>query len=275
MPKYKLFVVMALICLCGCRPIPEDKPNDQAAEHAKQMDVIRKHLDNGDIQRAQDALQAALASGYEHPMAHFLQGRIYCAAGTREGYAQSIPYFEKAIAASPAWIEPRLLLAQSCIRDGRHVRARQLFEEINRLQPHSATGPYGLGLIAALDGKNEEAITQLDESLSRNPDFGPALLKRASLSRDTQQQRHYYERYIAVDPMHAGAHAEIGGIYQKLGRSSDAWRAFERSYELAPNPETARRLAELAANKGDLELRNRWQKKAGMGTSEHDGNTAK
>lgn len=270
-----LMLALLMLCLGACRSLPEDKPNTQAAEHAKQMDLIRQHLENGDVQRAHDALQKALASGYEHPMAYFLQGRIYAAAGTREGYAQSIPCFEKAIAASPAWIEPRLLLAQSCIRDGRHVRARQLFEEINRLQPHSGTGPYGLGLIAALDGKNEVAISHLDEALTRNPEFGPALLKRASLSTDTQEQRQFLERYLAIDPLHAGAHAEIGGIYQKLGRSFDAWRSFERSYQLAPNPETARRLAELAANKGDIELRNHWQKKAGMGSEHIDENPAK
>ena len=74
-----------------------------------------------------------------------------------------------------------------------------------------------------------------------------------------------YERYLAIDPLHPGAHFELAALYQKMGRDSDALRSFERSYELAPNPETARRLAELGATKGDIDLRNKWQQKAGGG----------
>ena len=102
-----------MLFLWSCRGLPEEKPNDAAAQHAHQMDLIRRHLDNGDIQRAQNALQGALKSGYEHPMAFFLQGRIHCAAGTQAGYAASIPWFEKAISASPAWIETALVISTS------------------------------------------------------------------------------------------------------------------------------------------------------------------
>ena len=242
------------------------------------MDNIREFIDAGDISSAQAALDSAFADGFIHPMAFFLQGRIRMADGTAEAAALSIPWFEKAIAASPAWIEPRLLLAQACIRDNRLRRAEQLFAEIDTLIPHSATGPYGLGLIDSLDGLDDEAIAHIDEALKRSPEYGPALILRAQLAGKKNQenlQRQLYERFIAIDPQHAGAHFTLGQLYQKNGRLDDAWRSFKRSYDFQANSDTARRLAEIANLRNDHAAQAYWLKRAGVEETKPNNNIPK
>lgn len=258
-----------LICCCffllHCSRPVEAPPNTQAINHASTMDSIQAQLDKGDIERAQTALTKAFNDGYEHPMAFYLQGRIYLAQSNKNSAANSIPWFEKAIAASPAWIEPRLLLAQACIADKRLRRAEQLFEELNALLPEGATGPYGLGLIDMIDGKDDQAVIHFDEALKRNPNYGPALMNRASIAGkrgDHTYQRELLERYIALDPVNSQAHFAIGVLFHKLNRLNDATRSFKRSYELNPDTETARRLADLAIQKQDEEEQKYWLERA-------------
>ncbi len=276
--KTCLSLMCICYCLCACRFEPEKKENPQAATHAATMDSIRAFIDAGNISRAQSALDQAFADGFKHPMAYFLQGRISMSEGDAESAAASIPWFEKAITASPGWVEPRLLLAQACIRDNRLRRAEQLFHDIDTLIPHSATGPYGLGLIDSLDGLQEQAVAHIDEALKRSPDYGPAIILRAQLAGKQNQeglQRSLYERYIAIDPQHAGAHLALGKLYQKNGRLDDAWRSFKRSYALQANSDTARLLAELANLRNDQEQQQFWLKRAGVVEQEAVRNLAK
>lgn len=265
-----VIISTALLQNCGQEDVRE---TPQVTAHAQRMDQINAYIDQGETSKAQAALQEAFDTGYQHPMAYYLQGRIHMAAGTRAGAAASIPWFEKAIAASPNWYEPRALLAQACIRDSRLQRARQVFSDIDRIYPRAAIGPYGMALIASLNGQTETCIALLDEALDRFPEYGPALLLRAQMARkqgDELAERRYFERYIVINPLDPAAHSALGRLAERSKRYADARRAYERSYELRPDPDTARRLAELAARRNDAEERALWLKRAGAGSSDEN-----
>ncbi len=269
----RIVAIILLFLLIACRE-QEPDPQQQATQlHAQRMDSIRRHIESGDTSKAQSALTEAFNAGYQHPMAFFLQGRIHMASHTKSGAAASIPWFEKAINASPNWNEARLYLAQACIRDNRLQRAEQLFSEINTISPHSPVGPYGLALIDSTNGLTEACIEHLEEAFKRDHQYGPALLLRAKMAAKQNQislQRKYYERYIHIDPLHAGAHFALGDVAQRQGRLGDAQRSFERSYELIPDPATAKRLAEIAAAHNDEATRQKWLERAGVGNKENN-----
>lgn len=246
-----------------------------ALANAQRMDAIKALIETGDIAQAQVQLTAAFDDDFQHPMAFFLQGLIHFNADTRERYAQSISWFEKAIATSPQWLEPRLFLARACLKDQRLQRARQMFTEIDLLAAHSAVGPYGLALIASLNGKNEQAIEYCDQALRRNEWHEAALLLRAQLAgqqNNSNQQRHYYQRLVNINPEQAEAHYALGEISLNSSRLADAQRSFERSYQLHPSERTARQLADLAVQRNDESARQMWLKRAGSNkpTPEND-----
>ncbi|NRA38780.1 MAG: tetratricopeptide repeat protein [Planctomycetes bacterium] len=266
-------IILLTICvvLAACtHSRKEPVINPVALANAQRIDSIKTMIENNNISQAQEQLTSAFADGFQHPMAYYLQGLIHFNVDQRKRYAQSIEWFEKAISASPQWLEPRLFLARACIKDQRLFRAQQVFEEINHLAAHSAVGPYGLALIDSMNGKTASAVKYCDEALQRNQWHEATILLRARLAarqNNVEQQRKYYQRLVYINPLQAEAHYALGEISLSSGRHADAQRSFERSYELIPNAKTARQLADLAVHRKDEQARRLWLKRAGNAKS--------
>jgi tetratricopeptide (TPR) repeat protein len=240
------------------------QPSAAAVAEAREVDAIRQLMDDGLYDQVRQRLKALLDGGCRHPEAFLLQARLLY---LQSAFADAAPWCDQAIAASPYWIEPRVLLAQCYIRLKRLGAAENVFADIDRLGPKSPWGPFGMGAVAAMRGHHDRAVALLDEALRRDLRHAPSLRGRMELAaqdRQTELEERLLARYLAEEPTSAWAQARQGDLAVAAGRLEDARRAYLRSYELVPQPTIARRLAELAQQRGDEVDASRWQGKAGV-----------
>jgi tetratricopeptide (TPR) repeat protein len=102
----------------------------------------------------------------------------------------------EALARAPGYLPAKLALAEALLDDGNLVDARRQFEALS--DPASAPAvQFGLGTIAAREGRHSDAVSHL-------------------------------ERAIALYPEFAAAHYAVARAYRALGRRADAEAALAR-----------------------------------------------
>jgi tetratricopeptide (TPR) repeat protein len=247
-----------------------EPPSDDTLALSRRIDEINALMERGLFDQAQKQLDDFFAGGESHPRAFFLQGKLHERVGAHEA---AIPWYQKAVGASPRWGEPRIHLAQCYHKLNRLAAAEGVFDELDRLMPKSPWGPYGKGLIAKQRGDSPRATTLLDEALARDPKHPNSLRLRAEFARadkDSLLQEQLLRRYLAEEPHDSGAYYELGDIAAAAGRAGEAKRSFTTSYDLEPQLETARRLAELAVMRGDKADARVWQERAGITPESND-----
>ena len=235
----------------------------ESLAEAQRVDEVQHLMNDGLYDRARIALDRLLADGSRHPQAFFLKAQLTRQADDLEG---AIPWANRAIEASPAWIEPRVLLAQIYVKLERWSAAASVFADIERLSPKGPWGPYGQGVIAARRGDHAAAAAFLDKALDRDPDHLPSIETRAQFARlagDAATEEALLARAASLEPLDAGVRLRLGELAQSAGRLEDAYRQFVRAYDLEPRPTTAQKLAGLARQLGDQEDAQRWNARAG------------
>jgi tetratricopeptide (TPR) repeat protein len=272
----------ALIALGGCAPSAgdatghRDEPsgwvgpfaggtanhNANGLAESRQLDSIQHAMDEGLYESARKQLNALIQDGCQHPTVFYLEAKLLYQQGNFEG---ALPWCDRAIAASPYWVDPRVVLAQSYIRLKRLAGAENVYGDLDRLAPRLAWGPYGIGVVALMRGDQARATILLDEALHRDPQHAPSLRVRAELAqgKDPLLEENLLGRLIALEPDSAWAYARFGELALAENKLDDAHRAFLRSYELEPDVTTARRLAELAQRRDDPTEAKHWQERAG------------
>lgn len=270
-------VILTALALTGCGggpgdeqaryvgPFADGKPQASAAslEESRKLDEIRQLVDDGLYDQARTHLDALLATNTVQPQAFYLKAQLHRQQGEHE---LALPWCDRAIAASPYWIEPRVSLAQSYLKLKRLAAAESVFSDLDRLAPKMAWGPYGMGAIAAMRGDLKRATTLIDEALGRDPRHAPSLRVRANLaaqSGDAEFEERLLGRYLTEAPAAAWAHARLGDLAISANHLEDARRSFLHAYELRPDATTARRLAELAQRRDDHAEARLWQERAG------------
>ncbi len=264
------WAVPALLCgLAACArdfgAVRQPTVTEATLQQSAVMDEIESMLDLGDYRAAQARLAEALGDGFHHPRAYLLRGRLALGPGGEQRAERAIPWFERAVEASPGWFAARTALAQAYLEAQRHAAAAAVFAELDRLYPEHPVGPYGQGVIAEARGREDAAAQFLDEALQRDGTFAPALRARAYLASqqgDAAAHRRLLERYLAARPGDAEAHLELGGVLEAAGRLEDARRSFERSWRLHPSKRVARRLAEIARRQQQSQAAARWEERA-------------
>lgn len=82
--------------------------------------------------------------------------------------------FRRALALSPDYLPARIKLADAAFRIGRMDEAREIFEALRLGALTRPFAEYGLGLIAAGEGRHEAAITHLLRAIELFPEWGEA-----------------------------------------------------------------------------------------------------
>ena len=267
-------LVLALtgVMLCGCggtghtgSGMFNDPPRASAESlaEAQRIDAVRALYQDGLFDRARVALDQLLTDGSRHPQAFLLKAQLTRQAGDP---AAAIPWADRAIAASPAWIEPRILLAQIYLGLERWSAAADVFAAIERLAPTGPWGPYGQGAVAARRGDTALAARFVDTALERDPDHLPSLELRVGLARmggERVTEERTLSHIAGLDPNSAGVRVRLGELAQAGGRLEEARRHLLRAYELEPRPTTAQQLAQLARLLGDSADEQYWNAQAG------------
>lgn len=231
---------------------------------AKRIDEARRQFEDGLYDQAQASLDVLFAAGSSHPLAFLLQAQLHAQRGQ---LAEAVPWCDRAIANSPWWIEPRILLAQCYIKLKRYAAAETVFADIDHLAPKSPWGPYGQGAVALMRGDRERAVRLIDEALLRDPRHASSLRLRIDLADALKQfelEEQLLARYLRDDSEAAWAHVRLGELALGGNRLDDARRALLRAYELQPDRTVAQRLAELAQRRNDEADARLWQTRAGI-----------
>jgi len=235
-----------------------------ALERSRQIDDLERLIDEGRDGEARERLTAYFASGGDHPRAHLLAGRLHVAEAR---WAEAIPHFERAVAGSPRWYEPRHWLAQCYLKLERLGAAESVYDEVDRLMPEAPWGPWGKGMIAWQRGDTARGIALLDEALARDPLHAPSLRTRARLAavaNDAERERNLLERYLVQRPDDADVAFRLGELAAANGRPAEARRRFTDAWELSGDPAAAKRLADLADLAGDPAAARTWRARAGL-----------
>ena len=88
------------------------------------------------------------------------------------------------------------------------------------------------------EGRRGEAISRLDESLRRRPDFADALAMGGYMLSEcgrSETALRFYRRAVSLDPSLVVAHLNSGKLLFNLRRFAEARAAFEMAAELAPD----------------------------------------
>lgn len=264
-----LLVAAIVLALSGCgggelRRAGDPHPSPATLAEAQEIDAAQRLLEDGQFEQARVELDAMYARGNRHPQALMLQARL---AFRQNEWARAVQWCDRAVAASPLWVEPRVMLAQAQLKLERHAAAMSAFEDLDRIAPDSPWGPYGMGTIAAVRGDQATAARELERALTRDAAHAPSLESRAGLARlqgDHATEERMLSRYVASEPLDAFAHVRLGQLARMHDRTEEARRAFERAWSLAPLPEAARQLAELARARGDHAEDRQWSHRAGL-----------
>ena len=236
-----------------------ERPSLATIDEAKRLDEVQHLYRDGLYDRARVALDQLLADGSRQPQAFFMKAKLTRQTGDLEG---TIPWCGKALEASPGWVEPRILLAQTYLKLERYSAAANVFADIERLAPRGPWGLYGQGTVAAIRGDHANATVFADQALERDPDHEPSIQLRiqlAKLAGDTATEERMLVRLAALEPLDPGIRIRLGELAQSAGRLEDAQRQFLRAYELEAHPATAAKLADLARQANDPEAERQWR----------------
>jgi tetratricopeptide (TPR) repeat protein len=240
------------------------RADEASLARSRQVDELERLLDDGRDGEVRARLATYFAEGGDHPRAHLLAGRLLYGEGE---WAQAVPHFQRAVAGSPRWYEPRHWLAQSYLRLERPAAAESVYEEVDRLLPEAPWGPWGMGTVAWQRGDTERGIQLLDEALRRDPNHAPTLRTRAAIAaigNDAERERDLLERYLVQRPDDGEAAFRLGELAAANGRPDEARRRFTDAWELTGDPVAAKRLAEAAERERDHAAARTWRARAGL-----------
>jgi tetratricopeptide (TPR) repeat protein len=142
------------------------------------------------------------------------------------------------------------------LQQGHTKEARPLLEAAAQQAPDSPGVPYALGLLAGLEGANEEADTWFSRALELSPRFGPAAHHRASILREAErgpEAAAFLERWLSAVPEDGEAWVILAACRADSGDPEGALAAAETAEKQiqAGDPRPALVKAQILRQRGD------------------------
>jgi protein O-GlcNAc transferase len=88
--------------------------------------------------------------------------------------AEAAERFRRALAIQPDYLPARVKLAEALLADGQNGESRTLFTSLLREPAAEPAALFGLGRIAAAEGKHEDAIANMQRAITLFPHWGAA-----------------------------------------------------------------------------------------------------
>ena len=126
--------------------------------------LARLFMTDGQVNRADAALEKAVATKVSDPIVVDLIGSVYSLMGE---YGLANQFFRQAVSQRPQEVPFLLNLANNLIYHGENEEAFECFESILRLQPDSPQAHWALA--GARRAENHEHIRQMSQLLESNP----------------------------------------------------------------------------------------------------------
>ena len=123
-------------------------------------------------------------------------------------------------------------------QQGRNDEAIGQLQEAIRLQPDFALAHANLGVVFHQQGRNDEAIRQYREALRLKPDFADAhnnLGVALGKKGQIDEAIRQYQEAIRLKPDYADAHNNLGTALAEKGQTDEAIRQFQEALRLKPD----------------------------------------
>jgi protein O-GlcNAc transferase len=134
-------------------------------------------------------------------------------------------------------------------RSGQLDEAERLYRQVLAADPRDFTAQHLLGVIHAQQGRNEQALSEIEAALALKPDDADAHLNRANVLKvlgRAQDALAGYARALEVKPGWPQAENNRGTVLQALSRHDEALGAYDRALAAAPD------YAEALNNRGSV-----------------------
>jgi tetratricopeptide (TPR) repeat protein len=236
-----------------------------AAEEALRLDpaqpLVRLSLagideGTGRLEEARSELEALLQAQPDSDEAHRLLGRVLSRLGRDD---EALAHLQKAVALRPGFWRNHQQLGLAHLGAGRHAAALASFGRNTELQPDLAWGHQMVGTVRHVQGDLEAAIASYRRALALGPDafawsnLGAALYSEGRVDEAAKA----FQEAIALEPLAAANHRNLGDAWQRLGRSEEARRAWTEAVRLAEealrvDPRSVETLGQLAVYEAKL-----------------------
>ena len=150
-------------------------------------------------------------------------------------YPKAVPWFERAIAATPPYPPAAHFLGWALYHNGQAAESQAAFERHLRLDPSEGDTHFGLGVLALERGDLDVADAHFDQAIdlqSRRPDRQQGLAKAMARRSDVLEQRGDVEAAaglladaLALDRDLYEAHFRRARLLRRLGRGAEAAEA--------------------------------------------------
>ena len=222
------------------------EPNRPAVRYAAGITLFR----SGRYEEAKQELEKAIALQPTAEEATRLLGRVLMRQHKiDEGLAQ----FNKALAIRPNSVMLHTEMGLALFNEGRYKEALDAFEKAVSLAPNSARALSQAGAAAQAMGDDARALSFFERA--NNIQARPETLSNMGTIYYDQgnfdQAAKMYEAALAIRPLGAITHRNLGDAYTRLGKKEDAFKAYTKAIEqgqaeVTVSPGDARALARLA-----------------------------
>jgi len=199
-------------------------------------DLGNVYLKQGKLDQAQQTLERALNLNPEAPSAQNLLG---LALARKQDWARAERSFRAAIAIQPELAEAHQNLANLLARGGDYAQARYHFEKAISSEPNNADTRDRYGLLLAMSGAYDKALVELREAVRLNPNLAQAhgdLADVLSSQGRIESAADEYRRTIQLNPDAYEAHLSLGQILARAGNAAEARAHIEKAAQ-SPDPE--------------------------------------
>jgi tetratricopeptide (TPR) repeat protein len=187
----------------------------------------------GEADAASAAFDRALALNPNNAAALFEKG---CAVAEKDRWSDSAELFRRAVRMQPAYVEARLGLVEMLLRSGDFIQAKDELKVVLALNPNSAGGYQGLGLVELQEGDFPAAARDFEHVLKLRPGHIDA---ERGLARTFLHQHKWDEAaallttLVTTNSDSSEDFALLGTALANLGDASDAKLQFKKARELS------------------------------------------
>jgi tetratricopeptide (TPR) repeat protein len=205
--------------------------------------VIHGYLHTYRLPEARRLVQRWREAQPENPQTFFVEGEIHdCEVSASE----AATCYQQALHIDPQHDEARLKLTAALLEQRAFAEAAPHLEYLRRRQPDNLQVAVRLAACRSFLGKPEEAVRLLEEVLSRQPDFAPALAERGKIALDHEEYaaaENWLHQAVARNPHDQLARYSLAQCLRRLGKEAKAQEQEQQLHRLEAD---LKRLGQIA-----------------------------